>query len=211
MQKNIALFPLNLVVFPRENLNLHIFEPRYRDLVNDCQQQNLTFGIPTFMDDNIPGYGTEVEIISIETVYDDGRMDIKTRGVEIFRVIDFQNPWDTRTYAGGSIETIPLETEDDNTTRLQLIEKAQELFNLLQIQFNLHNKDFDILSFELAHKIGLSVEQKYALLKIKTERERQEFMLEHLDSAIPVVEEMERTKQLVRMNGHFKHFDPLNF
>lgn len=211
MQKSMPLFPLNLVVFPKENLNLHIFEPRYRELVNDCQAQKLTFGVPTFMEDKIPGYGTEVEIIDIETVYDDGRMDIKTKGVNVFRVIDFQNPWEDHSYAGGEVEIIPLDTSDEQMTRIQLIEKVQELFNLLQIQFNLHSNDFDILSFELAHKIGLSVEQKYALLTIETEKERQDFMLEHLQSAIPVVEEMERTKQIIRMNGHFKNFDPLNF
>ncbi len=211
MQKKIPLFPLNLVVFPNENLNLHIFEPRYRELVNDCQAQKITFGIPTYMDERMPGYGTEVEITSIETVYEDGRMDIKTKGINVFRLIDFQNPWEDHNYAGGLVQTIPLDNDDEQLIRSQLIEKVQELFNLLQIQFNLQTKDFDILSFGLAHKIGLSTEQKYAILTMETEKERQDFMLDHLQTAIPIIREVERTKQLVRMNGHFKNFDPLNF
>jgi ATP-dependent Lon protease len=50
MPRLLPLFPLNLVVFPHEKLNLHIFEPRYRQLVRDCLEQNLTFGIPPFLD-----------------------------------------------------------------------------------------------------------------------------------------------------------------
>lgn len=211
MQKLLPLFPLGLVVYPKEKLNLHIFEPRYRELVNDCQLTQGTFGIPTYLNERIPGYGTEVEIVGIDTIYEDGRMDIKTRGVQVFRIIDFQNPMQGHGYAGGTVESIALDTEDDPVVRLQLIEKTHELFNLLQMQINLDREEQSILSYEIAHKIGLSLEQQYTLLTLSGEKERQEFMLEHLLSAIPVVEEMERTKHLIRMNGHFKHFDPLNF
>jgi Lon protease-like protein len=48
MQKFLPLFPLNLVAFPLEDLNLHIFEQRYRDLINECLDEGKTFGVPVF-------------------------------------------------------------------------------------------------------------------------------------------------------------------
>lgn len=67
------------------------------------------------------------------------------------------------------------------------------------------------LSFEVAHKIGLSVEQEYELLTISGETKRQEYLLNHLGRVIPVVSDMEKTKERIRVNGYFKSLDPLNF
>ena len=58
----LPLFPLNLIVFPHEDLNLHIFEPRYRQLINECLDEKKTFGIPAFVNNKLLGYGTEVEV-----------------------------------------------------------------------------------------------------------------------------------------------------
>ena len=65
MQKFLPLFPLNLIAFPMEDLNLHIFEPRYRELINECLDDGKTFGIPTFLDGKLPGFGTEVKITKL--------------------------------------------------------------------------------------------------------------------------------------------------
>jgi hypothetical protein len=75
----------------------------------------------------------------------------------------------------------------------------------------LNGNQYQYLSFELAHKIGLSVEQEYQLLTMASEQSRQEYLLNHLQNAIPMIYEMERTKERIRLNGHFKHLDPLNF
>jgi len=79
----IPLFPLNIVAFPGEEINLHIFEPRYKQLINDCLDNKTTFGIPSYVKSKID-LGTETEICSITKKYPDGRMDIKTRGVKVF-------------------------------------------------------------------------------------------------------------------------------
>ncbi|MDX2303421.1 MAG: LON peptidase substrate-binding domain-containing protein [Microscillaceae bacterium] len=211
MEKIIPLFPLNLVVFPNEELNLHIFEPRYRQLVKDCQDQALTFGIPTFIDDKVADYGTEVHITQIERIYDDGRLDIKTRGLQVFKMITFENPLDDRLYAGGLVKMIKTDLIFDQNTQNELIRKVSELYDILQINVNISEQIFNIVSFEIAHKVGLSIEQEYEILQLETENERQEYLIDHLNKAIPVINEMERTKQIIRMNGHFKYFDPLNF
>lgn len=211
MRKNLPLFPLSLVVYPKEDLNLHIFEPRYKQLIKDCQENKHNFGIPTYIDNKVADYGTEVEIINVEKIYEDQRMDIKTRGVQVFKILNFSNPFEDRLYAGGAIETQTLGTEIDQEIQQGLLKKLDELYDILQITVNLDYSDVQFLSYEVAHKIGLSIEQEYELLCINEEKDRQAYLLEHLEKAIPIISEMEKTKQLIRMNGHFKYFDPLNF
>ena len=55
MEKTISLFPLNLIVYPGEDLNLHVFEPRYRELINECLEEETTLGIPAFIKNKLPG------------------------------------------------------------------------------------------------------------------------------------------------------------
>ncbi len=84
MTNFIPIFPLSIVVFPGENLNLHIFEPRYKQLINDCITNQKPFGIPTVLKENVAEMGTLVQIKEVTKVYDDGRMDIKTEGMAVF-------------------------------------------------------------------------------------------------------------------------------
>jgi hypothetical protein len=210
MQKFLPLFPLNLIAFPMEDLNLHIFEPRYRELVNECLDNGTTFGIPTFLDGRLPGFGTEVKILSLSKRYEDGRMDIHTQGIRAFRILDFQNPVEMKLYAGGVVELLP-EPPISPSVMIGLTERVKTLYNLLG-----ETNSFDInkpqpYSFQIAHKIGLSLEQEYNLLKIPTEAERQGFLIQHLERIIPVLQEVERTKDRIKLNGHFKNLDPLKF
>lgn len=206
----MPLFPLNLVVFPGEDLNLHIFEPRYRQLVNECFAREITFGIPVFVNDKLPGYGTEVHITTLHKRYDDGRMDIKTKGLGVFQLIHFENPVPGKLYAGGDVQLV--EPGDAFSPHLDaLLTLLERLYNLLQIDSDDIRPELPNLSYRIGHKVGLSVDQEYELLTLESESERQQYLIHHLDKVIPVVSEMERTKQRIRMNGHFKNLDALDF
>lgn len=211
MKKNLPLFPLNLVVYPNEKLNLHIFEPRYRQLVSECLEEKTTFGIPAFISNKIESYGTEMRIVALNQQYEDGRMDIETQGICIFKMLTFNNPYQDKLYAGGEVETVELIEDASEEVFTELVEELKQLYELLQLNLDLNFKSYRFLSFEMAHKVGLSIEQEYELLTITSESERQSYLLSHLKKAIPVISEMERTKKRVRMNGHFRHFDPLTF
>lgn len=206
----LPLFPLNLIVFPYEELNLHIFEPRYKELINDCLKTGVPFGIPVFLDSKIQAYGVEVEILEIVNQYPDGRMDIKTEGKHIFQIKSFSNPMQGKLYAGGEVAF--LETEEDSNTlqRLLLVEAVSQLYEILNVKSNLKS-DVPFISYKLAHKIGLSLAQEYELLTILTESERIDYLMAHLKKSIPIVREMERSKDVIKMNGHFKNLDPLKF
>ncbi len=209
MEKTLSLFPLNLIVYPGEDLNLHIFEPRYRELINECLEEEKTFGIPAFINNKLPGYGTEMHVTTLHKRYPDGRMDIKSKGLAVFRLVNFENPVSGKLYAGGEVELIE-PSDGFSAHATALAERLEQLYGLLQIETD-YVATTENLSYKVAHKVGLSVEQEYDLLTLETEAERQLFLIQHLNNVLPVVSDMERTKQRIRMNGHFKNLDPLNF
>jgi len=210
MSTYLPLFPLNLVAFPTERLNLHIFEPRYRQLIRECLAEGKTFGIPAYIKDSLRSLGTEMRVVELSNQYADGRMDIKTEGLRVFKLNTFDNPAPGKLYSGGKVEFFENNFLSDWLLRNKLTELIDQLYAVLGLE-NPLDYTKEPLSFQVAHKIGLSLEQEYQLLGMFEESQRLEFLVEHLEKTIPIIEEIERTKHLVRMNGHFKNLNPLNF
>ncbi|WP_462252274.1 LON peptidase substrate-binding domain-containing protein [Ekhidna sp.] len=208
--REIALFPLNIVAFPGEGVNLHIFEPRYKALVNDCLVNNTTFGIPAYVINKIE-WGTEVEITEVTKTYDDGRMDIKTRALQPFRVEEFWNPWEAHLYAGGRIEDLSM---SDESTDLSMLYEFKEMVSKLFVWLGeMDVPDISTLNsvYEIGHKIGFKPEEEYQLLQMPTENERLQFALKHLAHLLPALERAQDAQERIKQNGHFKHLDPLKF
>lgn len=210
MDSFIPFFPLKLVAFPGEQLNLHIFEPRYKQLTRECLSEGKTFGIPVYHENEIMDFGTEMKITKLVRTYPTGEMDINTVGLRAFKIHSFEEQVKGKLYAGGKVSFLEnrMDGEVDDFRRLRTL--AKQLINLMSMD---HKLDVDIMthSFELAHKMGLSLEQEYDLLQMTRESQRQEYMINHLERALPIVKEMEQAKEKIKMNGHFKHLDPLNF
>ena len=87
MMNFIPVFPLNIVVYPGEQLNLHIFEPRYKQLIKECIAEEKLFGIPVVLDKRIQEYGTTLKVTELVKEYDNGEMDIRAKGQSLFRVL----------------------------------------------------------------------------------------------------------------------------
>jgi hypothetical protein len=204
----LPLFPLKLVAFPGEYLNLHIFEPRYRQLINDVKNNQKVFGIGVFID-KLMAFGTEVELIEIAKEYDDGRMDIKTQGKRVFEILSFDNPMEKKLYAGGNVLFYENDPRVSEVQYKEYIFYLKELFRLMNYNVNLNQ--IVLNSFTYAHKIGLKVEEEYDLLLMDKESERISYLIKHLMKIIPVMREIELAKKRIQMNGHFKNLDPLNF
>ncbi|MCX2741497.1 LON peptidase substrate-binding domain-containing protein [Pontibacter anaerobius] len=209
--KYLPLFPLNIVVFPEEKLNLHILEPRYKQLVLDCVESGKTFGIPTFIRNGVGLFGTEVEILSIEKKYDNGEMDIRTRGLQIFKIQQFDKMAPDRLYAGGEVEMVENKYEEDIITKMKIRELLEKLYETLGLGNLYMELPEDFKSYDIAHQLGLNTEQEYALLQLLSETERQEVILLHLQQLLPLLLETEKLKERIRLNGHFKHLTPPNF
>ncbi len=208
MNNELPFFPLKLVAFPGEDLNLHIFEPRYKQLVNDVRDGENKFGICTFLD-KLMAIGTEVELVEVTNTYEDGRMDIKTKGMRSFRVLNFSNPMKEKLYAGGQVDFLPVSFESTPERHHLFKELLQELFRLMNHHLEIKNRALNAFTF--AHKIGLKTKQEYELLEMHTENQRLDYLIGHFNTIIPLIKELESSKHKIKMNGHFKYLDPLNF
>jgi ATP-dependent Lon protease len=211
MSRLLPLFPLNIVIFPGEKLNLHIFEPRYKDLILECSQNNSTFGIPPFLKNGISTVGTEVEILSIEKEYGGGEMDIRTRGTSIFRIDAFYKKMPGKEYAGGKITDLENIDDEDIIIKNRINELLQELYEALGLSSLYAKLKEDYKVFDIAHQVGLTTDQEYEILTSESESTRQEIVLEHLLKVVPVVIETEKLKERIKLNGHFKNLTPPNF
>jgi len=204
MNDFIPLFPLSMVVFPGENLNLHIFEPRYRQLIRECEENKITFGIPAYIDDKLMDLGTEVRLKNIHNIHPDGKMDVETEGIGIFKIHTFYREVPNKLYGGADIERMENDLKGNSHTAHRILMAAEELFDLLSIKKAVPKDASDFSVYDLAHHVGFSLGQEYNFLCIPTEMERQQFMLKHLEELIPVVKETERLRKKASMNGHFK-------
>lgn len=205
----VPLFPLNIVVFPGENLNLHVFEPRYKQLINDCIADKSTFVIPSFVHQKIE-IGTEVRIKKIEKVYEDGRMDISTVGLHAVEVVEFKNPQQGKLYAGGRVKVLDNVSDASSTQRYELLTLVKDLFTKINVDLRVEINEM-VTTFEIAHKIGLSLKQEYQLLGMTKDSDRHDYMISHLNEAIPILQQINDAREKIKMNGHFRHFDPLDF
>ena len=140
----IPLFPLQIVVFPEEMINLHIFEPKYRQLVRDCMSDGLPFGIVPFINGAIQKVGTLMQINSIEKTYEDGRMDIKTQSKGLFEIEELFKPYPGKLYAGAKVRKFENEDNGDPQLSRQIYNQLSEVFQILNISKKL--KPADILA-----------------------------------------------------------------
>ncbi len=200
----IPIFPLGIVVFPGEQVNLHIFELRYKQLITECYAENRAFGIPAVVGENIRDFGTLVRVVDIKAVYEDGKMDVVTRGEEVFRLLELVKTIPDKLYSG-AIVTYP-ENNISSTSKLManIIASIYELHRLLKIEKKFSKPDEELISYDVAHHAGLTLEQELEMLQLFREDQRQEFLKRHLQSVIPIINEMETLKERVKLNGHFR-------
>lgn len=204
----LPFFPLQLVAFPDEALNLHIFEPRYRQLLADVEAGDLLFGICTYTD-QLTGFGTAVQLENIITRYEDGRLDIKIRGVQAFKTLSFDNPMPGKPYAGGEIAYLTSDPRVGSALQYEFVFYLKEVLFLLEYQTALDQET--VTSYTFAHKIGLTLEEELALLQMVSEEERVIYLIQHFKRMIPTMKAIQQAKEKIKLNGHFKHLDPLNF
>ena len=210
MTNFIPIFPLGIVVYPGEQLNLHIFEPRYKQLINESYESNKPFGIPAVVNEKINEMGTLVQVKEISQVYDDGKMDIKTEGLQIFRMLEMIHDLPDKLYSG-AIVNYPDNKEKGNRTLMQGIVKGiRELHKLLKIEKNFAKPDDELGTYDVAHHAGLTIQEEYELLELLHEGQRQEYLKRHLIKVIPMLAEMELLKEKVKLNGHFKNLKGLD-
>ncbi|PSQ72065.1 MAG: ATP-dependent protease [Bacteroidetes bacterium QH_2_64_26] len=203
----LPLFPLSLVLYPGEQLSLHIFEERYKDLTAYCLEHDVPFGIVRVEDEEWADVGTTARIEQVAKRYEDGRADIIVQGEERFRIQDVHERF---SYYTADVTLL----EDENTSvdlelKERVITQHMKLLELAgrTVRPDLY-EDIDRLSFVLAQNGALDGSQKQELLEHTTENERIRYLIHHFESVIPRIEQQEGVQRRIRSNGHFKDFPP---
>ncbi|MCX7744031.1 MAG: LON peptidase substrate-binding domain-containing protein [Flavobacteriales bacterium] len=213
----LPAFPLEIVVFPNETLNLHIFEERYKQLVNECYNTQKPFVIPSVIQGKVSEYGTEVEISRIDKIYPDGRMDIRTLGIQVVRILEFIPQVENKLYPAAIVtynhpysKLLESDIASDDTVK-KLKELLVHLAEVLRISKNLIPSSDRFIAYRIAHYLGMPLEDEYRLLLTLSETERQHQLIEFIQKVLPSIEQRELMREKIHLNGHFKHLKPPNF
>jgi Lon protease-like protein len=206
---HLAQFPLQSVFYPGETVPLHIFEDRYKQLIKDCQSESITFGIPVYLNERLQ-FGTEVQLVEVVQTYSGGEMDVVCLGRQVYELLTFEPEMQGKPYAGGLVRFLEHENDGEPKRRAEVFAKLKKLYDLMGVVLPVE-REAEFNSYQFAHKMGLSIEQEYELLQISRESKRLDFIDHHLKTTIRILEEVDKTKQKIELNGHFRNFDPLDF
>ena len=206
MTNFVPIFPLNIVVYPGERINLHIFEPRYKQLISECFSNKKPFGIPAVLNKSISEIGTLVEISEIAQVYEDGKMDIRIKGLQVFRMLELVQSIPDKLYSG-AIVTYPDNDTEHRKLIANVVTAIRDLHRLLNVTKDFSQTEENLLSYDVAHHAGLSIDEEYELLGLFQEMQRIEYLKRHLAKILPVINSMEKLKEKIQLNGHFRELE----
>jgi uncharacterized protein len=215
MTNFIPIFPLNIVVYPQEQLNLHIFELRYQQLISECLDHKKPFGLTTVIGTSLQEYGTLLHIAELSNRYSDGKMDIRSVGEKKFRILEYMERVPEKLYSGAIVFYVADEPSDFVKKQKQVMEKLMLLHQKLEVRKDYKKPLAELTSYDIAHHIGLNLEQEYQLQCLHQEVQRLEFISRHLDSLKLNVDKSERVVERIKLNGHFRtlslDLDEFNF
>ena len=198
----LGLFPLGLVLLPGERVPLHVFEPRYKELIGECLEQERPFGIVLSDDSGLHDVGTQASVAEVLERFDDGRLNIVVEGGDRFRVVELTSG---RSFHTGEVEGVE---DDDVPVDEQDAERAMALFRELR---ELVGSDVDepesgvpSLSFALASRVDFGVDPKQRLLELTSEADRLTFVIELLENALAAVRREQARREQASRNGNLR-------
>jgi len=211
MTNFIPVFPLGIVVFPGEDLNLHIFEDRYKELITECFAEDKPFGIPTVIDNKVMEYGTLVRVAEVNEIHPDGKMDIRTKAEATFRILELIKNVPDKLYSGAIVSYPDNYMADVRSSMDSILSGIRELHKLLNITKHFKKQDDELNSYDVAHHAGLNLEEEFELLQLFREDQRQAYLKRHLAKVLPIIAGMDALKEKVKLNGHFRDLKGFEF
>lgn len=200
MSALLPLFPLQLVVFPRNSLPLHIFEERYKEMIGEAIRDRSEVGIVRASDDGVANTGCSVFVENVVTRYPDGRLDIVTEGYRRFEISSLDQE---RSFLRGTVDYFDDDLEDGPPRELRerAIERYRELAASGEPRAQSEpNCDDSQLSFQLAQAIpDLNFQDR--LLRSRSETERLHSVCEFFEQYLPRVRYSVKMRQLAPRNG----------
>jgi Lon protease-like protein len=208
MLNKIPLFPLNIVVFPSSKYPLHIFEERYKKMINKCLSEKSGFGIVTRLDNELSKIGSYVEIEDILQKFDNGEMDISVVGKGRFFIDTvFSHP---DKYLMAAVSEYDDLTSDVNPSLMLELQSSFERI-IEKTNFQLEDafwRNFELTelkSFKLAEKSGLSLQQQQSLLTLRDENKRVNYLIEHYENLEKQISESSTIRSIVMSDGYINN------
>ncbi|MBZ5652146.1 MAG: LON peptidase substrate-binding domain-containing protein [Acidobacteriia bacterium] len=196
----LPLFPLDVVLFPGTPLPLHIFEPRYREMISECLDRKTSFGVVRAKEEGVAEIGCTAEIITVTRKYPDGRLDIVTEGRERFEVMQVNQE---RSFL--QAEVLYLQDEPDKATAeeiAQAVKLQAEIIELAGSTPTPPESQDPRLSFNLVGPLPLDLDFKQTLLGMKSEAERMQAVISYFETILPNLRRTVRVRQKAGGNGH---------
>jgi Lon protease-like protein len=195
----LPLFPLDVVLFPGAALPLHIFEPRYKEMIGELLESKEKFGVVRATPQGIADVGCTAEIVAVTKQYDDGRMDIVTEGRDRFEVMDVNTD---RSFFRGEVLYFVDEPEPAvKQQNARLIEVHSEALALLGANAE-SPADEKELSFAIAGTMPFDLDFKQKLLATRSEPKRVEALLEYYETLMPSLRRAVKARRKSGGNGH---------
>jgi len=179
---NFPLFPVSVIVFPGEIQPLHVFEERYKQLINDSGDDQAVFGIPYVKDGKMCLYGSGVVIHKVLATSPSGELDILVKGVNMFVISDIKEQLPGKLYAGGKVKILD---RINDIADPSLIEKFRDY----KMTLSRINKDLGVTSgiitsnhvLDIAGQLPLENEEKYSIIRLKDQQQREKYLSDKLD------------------------------
>ncbi len=196
----LPLFPLDVVLLPGTPLPLHIFEPRYKEMIAECRASGALFGVVRALEHGIAEIGCTAEIVSVTKEYPDGRLDLVAEGRKRFEVLELNQE---RSFLRAEVLLLP----DDAGTESQAdiaraIELHRQILTLAGAVQDISGADHAMLSFYLAGSLPLDLDFKQKLLGTSTEGERIQSLAAYLEKILPNLRRAARAREKAGGNGH---------
>ena len=196
--EELGLFPLSIVLVPGERVPLHVFEPRYKELIGECLAEESAFGLLYEDDEGVREVGTRAAVVEVLRRYPGGRLDVVVEGRERFRLVEETAG---RSFRTGRVEPVADErgepAERDRERALELYRRVAELAGVEAEDL----EAAESLAFELAARVELPLAAKQDLLELRSEGERLRLVAELLERAARRLEERPGRQAMAARNG----------
>jgi Lon protease-like protein len=195
----LPLFPLDVVLLPGTPLPLHIFEPRYKEMIGECLAEKKPFGILRAQGESVAEIGCTAEILEVLKRYPDGKLDISTIGRRRFEVLEVNN---ARSFLQAEVQFLE---DEPSTPNKESIERALALHRQILEAIGEEQDvqaDAPQLSYMLAGALPIDLDFKQSLLAVRSEGERIEGLVEFYEAILPKIRKAARRRQKAGGNGH---------
>ena len=182
----LGLFPLSIVLVPTERIPLHIFEPRYRELIEECVDDETEFGFVLATGDGaVHEIGTRASVLEVLEVLEDGRMNIVVEGGERFRLLELTSGAPSRPGSSSRCSTKTIRPQPPMSSGRS--EVFSELAETSESDVDVPEADTHQLDFQLAARVDFGVDAKQELLATTSPRRRMERLGVVFESALEAV------------------------